>query len=479
MLPVVSPEEMRAIDAAAASSLDILIERAGWATAHAARDLLGSVYGRRIVVLAGPGNNGNDGRVGARVLRRWGAGVEEVDARTWRAAPVRWDRADLIIDAAFGTGLRRPFEAPDLAGLCPRQPLVLAVDIASGLDGETGQVNGAAMRADATITFGAYKPGVLIGEGPVCSGRVTVAGLGLDTSGARIHLLESGDLDRWPTRSIDSHKWQSAVWVIGGSPAMPGAPRLAAMAAGRAGAGYVLGSTPGLDASDTMLPVEAVGRTLGLEWGAGVLDHSDRVAALVIGPGLSTDARERREVRRIVADSPLPLVLDAGALDAIAVGRTANGRQADHASCLQHRDVQAVLTPHDGEFARLMGKAPGVDRIGAVRTAAAAYNSVVLLKGPTTIVADPDGRVLLSTAGDARLATAGTGDVLSGVIGAGLALGLEPFEAAGLGAQVHGQAALLGHRTGLVAGDLPELVAAVLSAQSTGETAANRNGSPS
>ncbi|MEZ5229251.1 MAG: NAD(P)H-hydrate epimerase [Acidimicrobiales bacterium] len=244
MRPVVTPEEMRAIDAAAAEDLDTLIGRAGWANAVAARSLLGSVAGRRIVVLAGPGNNGADGRVGAQILERWGAKVAVVDARTWRDASVVWSRCELVIDAAFGTGLRRPFDAPDLAALCPRQPLVLAVDIPSGLDGDTGAVLGSALRADATVTFGAIKPGLLFGRGPALAGPVTVADLGLDTSNARIHLLDPDDLASWPNRAVDAHKWQSAVWVVGGQPSMPGAPRLAATAAARAGAGYVLARFP-------------------------------------------------------------------------------------------------------------------------------------------------------------------------------------------------------------------------------------------
>ncbi len=252
---------------------------------------------------------------------------------------------------------------------------------------------------------------------------------------------------------------------------MTGAPVLSATAAARAGAGYVLGSTPGSDASGLGLRIESVGRSLGFEWGREVIEQSDRVAALVLGPGLSTDERVGGEVRQVIAGVEQPLVIDAGAIDAIAVGGVPTRLGSDRASCLRGRKAPVVLTPHDGEFQRLMGAAPGPDRIRSARLAAESYHSVVLLKGPTTVVAAPDGRVLLSTAGDARLATAGTGDVLSGIIAAGLALGLEPFMAAGLGAELHGHAARRGHAVGLVAGDLPELVAEVLSSRSKRGTA--------
>ncbi len=471
MLPVVTPSAMAAIDAAAEVPLDILIERAGWAAASSARSLMGSVSGLRVLVLAGPGNNGADGRVAARVLERWGAKVTIVDARSWRTEDVAWSRPQLIIDAGFGTGLRRRFDAPDLTTLCPQRPQVLAIDIPSGLDGELGIVHGSVIPADATITFGAYKPGLLVGDGPGLAGRVTVAPLGLDTSNAPAHLLEAGDLAAWPGRSADAHKWRSAVWVIGGRPSMPGAPRMAVMAAGRSGAGYVLGSIPGLDGAALDLPIEAVGRALGLEWGSEVARQADRVAAFVLGPGLPVDDRVGVEVRHCLASIERPMVVDAGAIDAVAVGGVPAAIGSDRASCLRDRSIPAVLTPHDGEFERLMGEKPGPDRLRSARLAAESYRSIVLLKGPTTVVAAPDGRVLLSRAGDARLATAGTGDVLSGIIAAGLALGLDPFMAAGLGAELHGRAASSGYRTGLIASDLPELVAGVLSSIAAGESA--------
>lgn len=468
MLPVVTPAEMRAIDAAAPVDVATLIERAGWATAVAARALLGSTYGRRVLVLAGPGNNGADGRSAARVLATWGAVVTIVDATAWRAiaSDACWQRADLVIDAAFGTGLSREFDGPDLEVLSPQHPLVLAVDTPSGIDGNTGEMLGNPMRADATITFGAHKPGLLFGNGPLFCGPVTVVDLELDTTSATVHLLDPVDVGQWPRRDSASHKWRSAVWVIGGDPTMPGAPVLAVRGAARAGAGYVLASIPGVGASSIELPIEAVARSIDHDWAQQVIRQSERIGAFVIGPGLSPDDRVGAQMRKLVEAVEQPVVLDAGALDAVAEGSDAAGK----ADCLRARNTPAVLTPHDGEFARLMGEGPGPDRLAAARAAAKRYASIVLLKGPTTVVAHPDGRALLSNAGDARLATAGTGDVLSGVIGAGLAKGLDPFLAAGLGAELHGRAASRGFAEGLVAGDVPDLVAELLSsASSTGK----------
>ncbi len=449
MLPVVSPAEMRDIDAAAAEPLAVLIERAGWAAARAVRTHTGPVAGRRIVVMAGPGNNGADGVVAARILQRWGAAVEVLDVRD---APSRsaaaWARVDVVVDAGYGTGLRSDVVMPAVP---PDRPVV-AIDIPSGVDGSTGEVRGNVIAADATVTFGALKPGLVFGAGRQYCGTVEVAPLGLDTSGARCHLLEADDLERWPTRPTAAHKWQSAVLVVGGSRDMTGAPCLAAAAAARAGAGYVLVSVPGCDGPIDRLPIEAVARPVSADWGVDVLGGIDRVGAVVLGPGLAVDGANLAQLR-VVLGADVPLVVDAGAIDAVAAAPDS----------LVSRRSMAVITPHDGEFERLTGRRPGPDRLAAARDAAARLGAVVVLKGPVTVIAHPDGRALLGNAGDERLATAGTGDVLAGVIGAGLAQGLEPFLAAGLAVELHGRAALLGLPVGLVAGDLPPLLARWLS----------------
>jgi NAD(P)H-hydrate epimerase len=237
---------------------------------------------------------------------------------------------------------------------------------------------------------------------------------------------------------------------------MQGAPRLAASAALRAGAGYVLLASTGGAAppSARQDPVEAVSVALV---GDGTLGKEQlaRCAAVVIGPGLSLDEETRELLRQLLSGLGVATVYDAGALQPDFLAATTGGSDSER--------PLPVLTPHDGEFARIVGRPAGPDRIADVRQAAVDLNAVVLLKGPTTVIAHPDGRALLSTAGDERLATAGTGDVLAGTIAAGLAGGLDPFLAAGLGAELHGRAAQLGAARGLVAGDLPPLIVEVLS----------------
>jgi ADP-dependent NAD(P)H-hydrate dehydratase / NAD(P)H-hydrate epimerase len=238
MIPVLTPEEMAAVDAAAPEPVEVLIERAGAAVARAALDLLDGVYGRRVVVVAGKGNNGNDGRAAAARLRRRGVRVAVLDAAT---PPARIPPCDLVVDAAYGTGFRGTWEPPD-----PGDAPVLAVDIPSGVDGRTGQAEGLVLAAERTVTFAALKPGLLLGEGPELAGEVHLADIGLDVSGASTALVEDADVARWlPVRPRETHKWQAAVWVVAGSPGMTGAATLAARGAQRIGAGYVRLSTPG------------------------------------------------------------------------------------------------------------------------------------------------------------------------------------------------------------------------------------------
>lgn len=213
-------------------------------------------------------------------------------------------------------------------------------------------------------------------------------------------------------------------------------------------------AVPGAPPSPHFL--EVVGRALPAEgWDGEVLADMARARALVVGPGLGREGPTLTATRRVVAESPVPVLVDADGLFALGSAREA-------ARVIGARTAPTVLTPHDGELARLRGDAVGADRLAAARELAAETGAIVLLKGPTTVVADPDGRVLLSTAGDARLATAGTGDVLSGVIGAFLAFGVDGLRAAAAGAFVHGRAGHLGWRHGLVAGDLLDLLPAAL-----------------
>jgi NAD(P)H-hydrate epimerase len=455
MLVVVTPEEMAAVDAAAPEPVEVLIGRAGAATARAALAMLGGSYGRHVVVVAGKGNNGNDGRSAAERLRRHGVRVTVVDAA---AAPAELPQADLVVDAAYGTGFRGAYEAPD-AG----DALVLAVDVPSGVHGLTGQVSGAPLAADRTITFAALKPGLLFHPGRALAGDVEVADIGLDVSSATAGLVEAADITRWVLpRSPTSHKWKAAVLLVAGSPGMTGAAHLAAGAAQRAGAGMVRVASPGVG-HDPGLPTEAVGLPLDDvdEWDAALGESLARVQALVIGPGLGRAETTTAAVHRLVAAAHDTAVLVDGD------GLTALGERA--AEILGDvRSTPAVLTPHDGEYQRMAGHAPGDDRLAAARELAERTQAVVLLKGPTTVVAHPDGRARFVTTGDQRLATAGTGDVLSGTIGALLARGVAPLEAAAAGAWLHGAAARLGPAEGLVASDIVDLLPEAFARASAG-----------
>jgi NAD(P)H-hydrate epimerase len=468
MIPVVTPEEMAAIDAAAPEPVGVLIGRAGAATARAAVRLMGGTYGRRVVVVAGKGNNGNDGRDAATRLRRRGVRVTVVPAAE---APDVLPPTDLVIDAAYGTGFRGEYKAPKpsgtpLSSFSGGAASVLAVDIPSGVDGLTGQAGGLPLPADATVTFAAMKPGLLFHPGRALAGRIEVADIGLDVTWARAGVVEDDDVARWlPRRAPTTHKWKAAVLLVAGSPGMPGAAALAASSAQRAGAGMVRYVLPGGGTSDLRhMPVEAVGvqapDSSGLEETVATELGHGRWHAVVIGPGLGTAEATLDAIRRIVADVPdgVGLLVDGDGLTALAdVDASAGGSGSARGAALRllrTRSIPAVLTPHDGEYARLMGRPPGPDRCDAARLLAERSGAVTLLKGPTIVVAHPDGRARIVTAGDERLATAGTGDVLSGIIGALLAEGVDPFDAAAAGAWLHGSAARRVTGPGLVASDI-------------------------
>ena len=373
----------------------------------------------------------------------------------------------------------------------PGRAPVLAVDIPSGLSGDTGLPGlpgpdegagggagaetparlggaggaGGAVRATMTVTFQAYKPGLLLGEGPERCGSIEVADIGLGPGVdevATAWLVEDTDVAWLPGRPRNGHKWQTAVLVVAGAPGMLGAASLVARAAMRAGSGYVRLGVPGL-AIESIPAGEAVGVELPAGgWDKAAADAADRCRAVVMGPGLGRSPSVAPAVTALLQAVDLPVVVDADGLNALASLESTEALR----EVLTGRAGATVLTPHDGEYARLFGSPPGDDRLAAVRDAAAGCGAVVLLKGPTTIVSEPDGRAFFVTSGSARLATAGTGDVLSGVIGALLARGVPALEAAALGAHVHGRAAQAGRAVGLVAGDLPDLVADWLSAVS-------------
>jgi len=447
VIPVVTPKEMAAIDEAAGEPVDVLIDRAANAVALAAIRLMGGTYGRRVHVIAGKGNNGEDGRRAGALLARRGAAVIVFDASD---CPLELPPADLVIDAGYGTGFHGEWSAPDIQAIH-----VLAVDIPSGIDGLTGAASAGVLTADVTVTFAALKPGLLFGAGPRHAGRVDVADIGLDVSASRTGLVESADVARWWTpRPAGVHKWSSAVRVIAGSPGMGGAAHLAAGAAARTGAGLVHLLSPG---GHIGAPVEVITAAMPANrWESVAQRDLQRIGSVVIGPGLGRDDTTVRAVRAVVAGASVPMVIDGDALFAIS-----NGGEDGHgvaAELVRRRSEPTVLTPHDGEYSVLSGRPPRADRIDAARHLARACRCVVLLKGPTTVIAATSGSARIVDCGDQRLATAGTGDVLSGIIGALMASGLTAFDAATAGAWIHGRAAGLGHRHGFVASALLHLI---------------------
>ncbi len=471
MIPLVTPAEMGAADARtikAGTPESELMDRAGRAVAWRVRSVAGGTYGRRAVVLCGKGNNGGDGQVAAAALRAWGMRVRVVDVEADEiGSAVESDlaRAHVIVDAMYGTGFRG-----ELAGRAARateltaasDAIVVAVDIPSGVDGLTGATPGIAVRADHTVTFAAPKPGLWFYPGRALAGVVTVADIGIDLgpNAGLCAVMTDADVAAWvPRRSATTHKWRSSVLVIGGSLGMTGAPMMVARAAMRLGAGIAWAAMPGR-AAELASGTEVITRRIGDEDGlrltpASVPDliaMSARFGAVVAGPGLGTAPETMTAVQGLVAEIEVPLVLDADGLTAFA----------SVAELLAARRAPTVLTPHDGEYARLAGGSPTPDRIAAARVLADRTRATVLLKGPTTVVADPDGRVRLNPTGGPGLATAGAGDVLGGFIGAFLAQGMNTTEAAAAAAFVHGRAADQGGHTGLLAGELPARAAVAL-----------------
>ena len=487
MIPIVTPKRMGEIDAAARQPVGVLIDRAGAAVARAALEMMGGRYGRRVVVVAGPGNNGADGRAAARRLRRAGVRVSVVPTAE---LPPMLPAADLYVDAAFGTGLSRPYGAPERAR--PESP-VLAVDIPSGLNGLTGEVlGGPVWAAQRTVTFAALKPGLLFGDGPQLCGRVAVADIGLeigpeDTSACA--LLEDADITALPAGTGSTHKWHNAALVVAGSPGMGGAAALVCGAALRSGARMVHLSTPA--EAGGVSPIEVVRSTPPL-----LLD-SHRFTAVAAGPGLGTSRHSVLRLAEALAFGlPAPAGTDSadgeagvcadGAGEGVGGGHAEQRRQrsgaglpvvvdADGLRLLRDPVVAAVmkqrlehgaptvLTPHDSEFESITGSLPGVDRIAEARSAAAELQAVVLLKGGPTVVAHHDGRVRVVGSGAPKLATAGTGDVLTGVIvGRLAAFGSERLaEHVAEAAHLHGRSASAVGSARLLAGDLLDALNAV------------------
>ncbi len=464
MNELLTPAEMGRADALAiAGGMPgiTLMERAGWAVARAARQ-----FGPcRTLVLCGPGNNGGDGYVAARLLAAQGWPVRlaalapprpgtdaALAAAAWSGpaaafTPAEAARADLVIDAVFGAGLSRDVDGVVADTLAAARRIV-AVDVPSGVDGETGAVRGRAAQAALTVTFFRRKPGHCLLPGRDLCGEIMLAEIGLPatvlaTIQPRTFVNEPG-LWHLPVLPATTHKYaRGYVSVLGGAH-MTGAAQLAAAAARHGGAGMVTIVAPGHAALYSHVPAGLIVNDEPLD---GLLADPRRTT-WVCGPGLGQDA----------ARETLPKLLAAGCQ--VLADADAVSAHAGHPEALRGA---AVLTPHEGEFTKLFG-APGPDRLAATRAAAARVGAVVLLKGSDTVIAAPDGRAAINGTGTPALATAGAGDVLSGLIAALLAGGMPPWDAACAGAWLHGRA---GERlgVGLVAEDLPVAIAAAAAEQ--------------
>lgn len=452
-----------------------LMERAGRAVAERAQRLAGK---RPIVVLCGPGNNGGDGYVAARYLKNRGyrvriaalgdpqklTGDALANYKRWQGtvepmAPMVLEEGCILIDALFGAGLAR-----DIEGVCAHvinaaaalELPTIAVDLPSGINGDSGTVMGTALPARETVTFFRRKPGHLLYPGRGLCGQVHVVDIGIPGSVLDDIAPETFENkpDNWSAqvfglRSATRHKYDRGHLVIAGSAAMPGAARLAARAARRAGAGLVTLAVPET-AQQTYLTGDP----------GNIVEIRDRFAdtlsdvrrnAVLIGPGIGIGDETRAMVLQAIDKGVRSVVLDADALTSFADEPKALFRQIRG---------RCVMTPHEGEFRRLF-KLSG-DKLSRARAAAALSNAVIVLKGADTVIAAPDGRAAINANAPAWLGTAGAGDVLAGIIAGLMATGVSPFEAAQAGVWLHGAAAGR-FGPGLIAEDLADMLPKVLS----------------
>jgi ADP-dependent NAD(P)H-hydrate dehydratase / NAD(P)H-hydrate epimerase len=440
MKPVLTASEYRRVDKAYPGDLIEAMDRAGHAVALAAVRA-GAGYGSKVAVLAGPGNNGGDGYVAARYLKERGAFVmvhalappktpEARDAAAKATAggmrivdlgePVE---ADVVVDALFGGGVRSGLPENVLAWMNTPAP-VIAVDVPTGLDPDTGSVAEMAFHATETVTFSTFKTGHVLGVGPDHCGLVTVADIGIHGGEPSLFLAEESDAPR-PVRPRKVHKWSGgAVLVVGGSRGIVGASVLAGRSALNFGAGSVVVATPRVDIVQQITP-----ELPALDFDQAV-EHLHRFDVVVAGPGLADD--DAPAARPIIAKAGR-VVLDAG-------GLTPEGLKA-----AREGDAEVVITPHDAEFKRVAGVGAG---IFAIRSFANSQDITVLRKGNPTMISE-GGLPVLVTTGGPELASIGTGDVLAGMIGALWARGLGATEASVSAAYWHGVvgAALAEHET--------------------------------
>ena len=489
--------DRRAVDEFGVPSLD-LMENAGRHVFEAVRDILRSVEGKHVIIAAGRGNNGGDGFVAARHLHEAGAEVSvflladptdvKGDAKTnldvllKTGLPVEsirsaseiesaLTRSHAIVDAIFGTGLSgevKGLPADVIKAINASGSPVVAVDVPSGLDADTGQIWGVCVNAACTVTFALPKIGLVMFPGAAYVGRLIVGDIGIPHQlydGINVELPDDAWVAaRLPKRPPDAHKGTfGTVVVIAGSLGLTGAAAMAGEAGLRSGAGL---STLAVPASlqDVMaakltevmtrgLPEtsDAASRAVGADALKPALELCQEAAAVVLGCGLGTHPITCKFVHKFVQSARKPMVIDADGLNCLA--KDARTLEGEHA--------ELVITPHPGEMARLLGTtAQGVqsNRIDAARQAASRFHCIVVLKGARTLTADPSGRVFINPTANAGMATGGTGDVLAGAIGGLLAQGLSPFDAAACGVFIHGKAGDIAAcrigMAGMIAGDV-------------------------
>ena len=493
--PLYEAEEMRAVDAWAIEQQEVpsldLMERAGTGLARAVASV---ARPGPVCVVVGKGNNGGDGLVAARLLREEGREVRvlagaPLDGLGGDAAvnlerlpgappetfePAALEDAGVVVDAVLGTGssgeVREPV-ASTIAAINAQDAAVVACDVPSGVDASTGEVAGEAVRATLTATFHSSKVGLHVAPGAHRAGEVEVVEIGVPRGApapSRAGLIAERVLRGYPRRTRDGSKFTSGTVVVaGGARGLTGAPTMAAKAAQRAGAGYVQVAVPA--SAETVVELrllEAMTRGLAdvdgghcLEGVDALRELAERAGAVVLGPGLGRSEGAVAFAREAARTLATPLLIDADGLNA----------HAGDLEVLRERSAPTVLTPHAGELGRLLGRsseAVEAHRLAAAREAAERSGAVVLLKGDDTLVAAPGGPVAISPGATPALATAGTGDVLSGLIGALLAKGMEAFEAAALGTLAHLRAGFsAAERHGadhVVAGDVIEALPAGL-----------------
>ena len=517
-MKVATAELMRKLDQRAISEFGIpgmvLME-------NAARGIVSTLFRSfpdlptsRVGILAGRGNNGGDGLAAARylanrgipcriflfaaqeevkgdaganleILKRMGVAVQEVlNLEEWEGQKALVGSADLLLDGIFGTGLKGPVEGffrEIIESVNSLKKPVVAIDLPSGLDADSGQVLGACIQARITVTFGLAKRGLLVQPGAQAAGKVVVVDISLPRpalEGERIqdHLLEGADfLPYLLPRNPDSHKGKFGhLLVLAGSPGKTGAAALVSQAALRVGTGLITLGVPEslnsiLEEKVTEVMTEPLPetreKTLGLSAQQRIFELCSRKTALALGPGLSLNLETVRLVQQVVRKSPLPAVIDADGLSALA------GKP----EILRKNQKELILTPHPGEMARLAGisiEEVQKDRIEVARGFAKEYGVILVLKGSRSLIASPGGEVFINPTGNPGMASGGTGDVLTGMIGGLLAQGLPALEAAKLGVYLHGlagdYAAFLKGERGIAATDLVELAPVVLNALASG-----------